>query len=157
MEGIYLIDNLILVQLSLGYIFGVMTLWGNRTRFYKKRDAAGAPHFGGWGTHVRLILCLAASCYSLWFWTIAVVNPEPSCYLRSECGGLRLGLFGSSAAGGSIRYGNAAFSAGCCAYYGCMALIAIVSFVRHAVRKFAGQHEPVCPRPNSYLPQDTKA
>ena len=93
MQRVYLIDNLILVQLSLGYIFGVMTLWGNRSRFYKKRNSERAPHFGGWGTHSRLLLCLCASCYSVWFWSVAVMDPEPNCFLRERCGGLRLGLF----------------------------------------------------------------
>ena len=141
MDKIYMIDNLILVQLSLGYIFGVMTLWGNRTRFYKKKNLEGAPHFGGWGTHSRLLLCLAASTYSLWFWATAVNHPEPACFLREACGNLQLGLFGSRGIHGSIRYGNAAFSAGCVAYYGAMTLIAIVTFIRHVFRRLTGRVE----------------
>ena len=142
MNDIYLVDNLILVQLSLGYIFGVMTLWGNRTRFYKKRNLEGAPHFGGWGTHCRLALCLTAASYSFWFWTCAVMDPTPDCFLREECGGLVLGLFTSSSVQGNIRIGNAAFSGACLLYYGAMTIIAMASFVRFLTRRYL-RHEKV--------------
>ena len=58
--SIFLVDSLILVQLGFGFVFGVMSLWGYRTRYYKSRypgaaaDDKGKYHFGGWGTHCRL-------------------------------------------------------------------------------------------------------
>ena len=127
LETIWIIDSIILLQLSFGFVLGVMTIWGRRTKYYKQ------GHFGGWGTHCRLCLCLAVCAYSLWFWTKAIKDPDPDCFLREQCGGLRTFFFADLSAMGGIRIFYAIVSGIGCFYFGTMAIVAAISFVRHAV------------------------
>lgn len=91
-DRIPIIDALIMQQLGSGFVLSVMSLWSYRTRYYRKRRRGGNGHFGGWGTHCRLILCAAISLYSSWFWIHGIswlLRQHPD--LRRPCGGLRHG------------------------------------------------------------------
>ena len=56
------------MHLSGGTIFGILSLWGYRTRHYLDNGPQGIRLFGGFGTHGRLIVSLAVSCFGLWVW-----------------------------------------------------------------------------------------
>lgn len=62
------LDVVILLQLGLGFIVTVMTIWGYRTCVYWKENGAALRIFGVVGTHVRLVILAAISGFSLWFW-----------------------------------------------------------------------------------------
>jgi len=68
------LDGLILMHLSGGTIFSVLSVWGYRTCHYQEEGPKGIRHFGGFGTHLRLLLSLAVSCYGLWFWLTGITN-----------------------------------------------------------------------------------
>lgn len=144
---ILLIDSLILLQLALGCVFGVMSLWGYRTRYYKqKRSKDGFAHFGSWGTHCRLVLCTAISFYALWFWTWSVSHPDPTCFQRKECGGLRIWLFASVRMQGGARWVHATVAAGCCVYYGVACIVATITWVRYMILRASGDKSEWIPQ-----------
>lgn len=66
------IDAFILLMLCAGTIWSVLSLWGYRTCVYRKEGADGIRRFGGFGTHLRLMLGAAIAGYSIWFWTIGI-------------------------------------------------------------------------------------
>jgi len=68
------IDGLILMHLSGGFIFGIFSPWGYRTRRYVDNGPKAIRFFGGFGTHARLIVSLAVSVYDLWYWMFAVIG-----------------------------------------------------------------------------------
>ena len=118
---IFIIDSLILIQLAMGTVFGVTSIWGFRTRYYKQRHPEsedGMMHFGGWGTHCRLLLCTIISIYALWFWTYSVAHPQPTCFLREDCDGLRTFLFTSLPLYGWTRYTHMVMAIGAVVYFG---------------------------------------
>lgn len=143
--SIFLVDSLILIQLGFGFVFGVMSLWGYRTRYYKWRDPSAAVgekdkyHFGGWGTHCRLALCTLISCYALWFWVYSVANPNPNCFLRERCDGLRTFLFTSVSIMGWTRWIHALASAICVIYYGVAFIVAVATFARYLINGLMGR------------------
>ncbi|KAK3676108.1 hypothetical protein LTR78_003858 [Recurvomyces mirabilis] len=127
-KKIWVIDSNILLQLSFGFVFSVMTIWGRRTAFYKQ------GHFGGWGTHFRLLLCAAVSGYSLWFWIDGVVDPTPNCFLRESRDGLRWFMFANVKMSDSwVRTIAIVVSALASVYFGTMLLVAMVTFARSIV------------------------
>lgn len=72
------VDALILTHLGAGTIFSVISIWGYRTRYYTLEGPAKAiSHFGGFGTHMRLLLCVAFAAFSLYFWTEGMHGPNP--------------------------------------------------------------------------------
>lgn len=66
------IDAFILLQLCAGTIWSVLSIWGYRTCVYRKEGADGIKRFGGFGTHLRIMLGAAVAGYSIWFWTVGV-------------------------------------------------------------------------------------
>lgn len=70
-----LMDGLIMVMLCAGTVWSVLSLWGYRTCVYRRVENGEHPHdgikrFGGFGTHLRLLLGGATCCYALWFWSV---------------------------------------------------------------------------------------
>jgi hypothetical protein len=66
------VDGLILMHLSGGFLFGIFSLWGCRTRRYMDDGPKAIRFFGGFGTHSRLIVSLAVSIYGQWYWAYGV-------------------------------------------------------------------------------------
>ncbi|KIY03897.1 uncharacterized protein Z520_00589 [Fonsecaea multimorphosa CBS 102226] len=123
--NIRIIDALILLLLSFGYLLSVMTIWGYRTK------PANRHHFGGWGTHFRLVLVNAISAYGIWFWGVGMTYKLPKCNTREQCGGLKLWILVQvPIAGAGIRNLFLAFSCICGAYYFAMFLAAVLAFVK---------------------------
>lgn len=63
------IDAFIMLQLCAGTVWSVLSIWGYRTCVYRKEGFDAIRRFGGFGTHLRLLLAAAVSWYSIWFWT----------------------------------------------------------------------------------------
>jgi hypothetical protein len=115
------IDGLILMHLSGGTIFGVLSVWGYRTVRYSEEGPKAIRHFGGFGTHARLVVSLGVSVYGLWFWTWGVMGglDPPG---TGECAKLSTFFFGKWSATGGIRYFYIVICYGCILYFGTMLL-----------------------------------
>ena len=140
-KGLTQVDGLVLMHLCGGTVFGVLSLWGYRTRLYKIHGPRAVRMFGGFGTHLRLAVSLAVSVFGFWFWVYGVNNyltelggpndesdpPNPV-----ECGTVYTFFFAKVRANGPIRFYYAAVSATCIAWFGVMFLVSslagIVSF-----------------------------
>ena len=137
---INIVDALVLLQLSFGFVFSVMSLWGYRTMYYRKEGPGGVRHFGGWGTHCRLGLCVAISAYSVWFWTRGLAGGLPhACNMREECGGLKTFLFGELSVFGDVRTFYAVAGVVLCVYYGAMVVAAAAAALHHLHRWVQGK------------------
>lgn len=85
------VDAFIMLQLCAGTIWSVLSIWGYRTCVYRKEGLDAIRRFGGFGTHLRLLLAAGVSWYSIWFWTTGLKGypqglyefgkqpPDPSC------------------------------------------------------------------------------
>lgn len=137
-QQLRIIDALVLLQLCYGFLFGVMSLWGYRTMYYHRMGAAGRNRFGGFGTHLRLLLMTAISAYAVWFWFEGLNGGLIECNKREACGGLETFFFSRVKLYGWIRTFYKISAVGCVMYYGLMTAIAIVwlairclKFIRH--------------------------
>lgn len=128
---IRVIDALILLQLCFGYLLSVMSLWGYRTRVYADDKPRNRQHFGGWGTHFRLLLMCAICAYGIWFWSWGMPLYLPRCNLRQQCGGLKIWiLVACEVANPGIQLLFLAFSSICEAFYFSMILIAAAATLK---------------------------
>lgn len=121
-----IIDALVLLQLCYGFLFGVMSLWGYRTMYYHRMGAAGRSRFGGFGTHLRLLLMTAISAYAVWFWFEGLDDGLIECNKREACGGLKTFFFARVKLYGWIRTFYQISAVGCVLYYGVMTAVAII-------------------------------
>lgn len=125
------VDGLILMHLCGGTVFGTLSLWGYRTRLYKDNGPAAVRLFGGYGTHIRMLICLAVSTYGVWFWGWGATGkldsmtelpglkpPNPS-----ECSETYTFFFAKLPITGGIRYYYLVVSACCTAWFGAMMLM----------------------------------
>jgi hypothetical protein len=121
------------MHLSGGTIFGISSLWGYRTIQYRREGPSAIKHWGGFGTHARLLLALAVSSYGLWFWMFGVegglsdmgVNDPPSDDVEPNdprCAELRTFMFAKVRAKGGIRIFYIIVCICCIIFYGMMAL-----------------------------------
>ncbi|EXJ76765.1 uncharacterized protein A1O5_01273 [Cladophialophora psammophila CBS 110553] len=123
--NIRVIDALILLLLSFGYLLSVMSLWGYRTLPENRK------HFGGWGTHFRLMLMNAICAYGIWFWSVGMTDKLPKCNTREQCGGLKLWILVEvPVAGTGIRNLFLAFSCIVGAFYFTMLLAACLALIK---------------------------
>ncbi|KAM7213337.1 hypothetical protein V8F06_011285 [Rhypophila decipiens] len=141
-KGLTQVDGLVLMHLCGGTVFGVLSLWGYRTRLYRIHGPKAVRMFGGFGTHIRLAVSLAVSIFGFWFWLYGVNNyltelggpnddqsdpPNPP-----ECGTLYTFFFAKIRADGPIRYYYTVVCAMCILYFGIMFLVSslagVVSF-----------------------------
>jgi hypothetical protein len=116
------IDGLVLMHLSGGTIFGVLSIWGYRTVQYSEEGPKAIRHFGGYGTHVRLIVSLAISVFGLWFWMWGIVGGLEPIDDTPECGTVYTFFFGKLRADGGMRYFYIVICIGCIVYFGIMLL-----------------------------------
>jgi hypothetical protein len=129
------IDGLILMHLCSGTIFGILSLWGYRTRLYTQNGRGAIESFGAWGTHIRMVTALCVSCYGIWFWIHGVtgnlnalgpgdgIEPPNS----EECSTLYTFFFAKVKAAGGIRYYYIVMSTGSAVYFGAMLLTSSLS------------------------------
>jgi hypothetical protein len=129
------IDGLILMHLSGGTIFGVLSIWGYRTVQYTEEGPRAIRHFGGFGTHARLIVSLAVSVFGLWFWMFGVtggldpMGPNDGMQPPNspECGTLYTFMFGKVRADGGIRIFYIIVCICCIIYFGVMLLVSTLA------------------------------
>ncbi|ETI28424.1 hypothetical protein G647_00873 [Cladophialophora carrionii CBS 160.54] len=137
--SIRVVDVLLIHQLCTGFLFSVMSLWGYRTMYYKTEGPGGRRHFGGFGTHFRLVLMSAITAYGVWFW-IRGVDTLATCDSRKDCGGLETFFFVPLKVNFKVtRSINLVTAVGAAVYYGAMAITAIVAGMVATVRKLRGK------------------
>ncbi|OCT53965.1 hypothetical protein CLCR_09767 [Cladophialophora carrionii] len=137
--SIRVVDVLLIHQLCTGFLFSVMSLWGYRTMYYKTEGPGGRRHFGGFGTHFRLVLMSAITAYGVWFW-IRGVDTLAMCDSRKDCGGLETFFFVPMKVNSKVTRGiNLVMAVGAAVYYGAMAITAIVAGMVATVRKLGGK------------------
>lgn len=71
-DDMTLMDGLIMLLLCAGTMWSVLSLWGYRTCVYRKEGLDGMRRFGGFGTHLRLLLGAGVSWYAIWYWLVGV-------------------------------------------------------------------------------------
>jgi hypothetical protein len=135
------IDGLILMQLCAGYLFGIFSLWGYRTRHYSKEGPEAVRHYGRVGTHFRLGLATAISVYGIWFWAygirydlghgLAIVTDDKGDPRPPECYPVYVFFFGKLNVLGGIRIFYIITSISTALYYGTMLLAAVAERIRH--------------------------
>ena len=134
------IDGLILMQLSSGYLFGCLSLWGYRTLCYHKEGPTAINNFGKVGTHCRLLCATSISAYGVWFWIegvqhgLAVAMDEYGCQRSKECYPLTTWFFGDFNLTGGIRNVYIMMSIGSTTYFGLMLLAAAAERFGHAAK-----------------------
>ena len=143
------LDGLVLMHLCGGTVFGVVSLWGYRTRLYRNYGPKAVRMFGGFGTHIRMTISFAVSAFGFWFWIYGVNN-----YLKPlgpddgndppndpRCTPLYTFFFAKLEATGGIRYYYIVVCSFCMLYFAVMFLVSgmagIASFTRFKrVREF---------------------
>jgi hypothetical protein len=125
-------DGLMLMHLSGGSLFSVLTIWGYRTCLYRNEGPKAVSRFGGFGTHMRLLLSLAVSIVGLWFWYAGIMRklPEPTnldTSFNPVCDDLHTFFFTELNARGGIRIYYIFICVGCTVYFGIMALASIIT------------------------------
>ncbi|EXJ95376.1 hypothetical protein A1O1_00497 [Capronia coronata CBS 617.96] len=117
-----------------------MSLWGYRTMYYRTEGPGGRRHFGGFGTHFRLVLMGMITAYGVWFWIEGVEDGLSDCDRRRNCGGLQsffvVPVKVDSWANRSIQL---VVSVGAATYYGIMNLAALAGGTAYIVRRIAGK------------------
>lgn len=137
---IRVVDVLVIHQLCLGFLFSIMSLWGYRTMYYKTEGPGGRRHFGGFGTHFRLVLMGMISSYGVWFWVEGVEDGLSPCDRRLNCGGLDTFFFVPVKVGSWTTRGiQLAIAIGAAAYYGIMALAALAAGTTYFARRVRGK------------------
>jgi hypothetical protein len=134
------IDGLILMHLSGGFIFGIFSLWGYRTRRYVDDGPKAIRFFGGFGTHSRLIVSLAISVYGLWYWLYAVTGSLVAMGSPEEVGPLQINppnspdcqtlytfMFAKVRADGGVRIFYIIVCICCIIYFGVMLLASSIA------------------------------
>ncbi|KAK0744250.1 hypothetical protein B0T18DRAFT_200477 [Schizothecium vesticola] len=135
------IDGLTLMHLCGGTVFGVLSVWGYRTRLYFDEGPKAVRKFGGFGTHVRLAASLCLSVFGLWFWLYGVTQdglkvlgpddgvepPNPA-----ECSILYTFFFAKVRADGGIRFYYAVVCAMCTLYFGIMFIVSLIAGIASA-------------------------
>jgi hypothetical protein len=117
------LDCVILMHLSGGTVFSVLSLWGYRTCHYLGEGPKGIRHFGGFGTHLRLLLSLAVAIYGLWFWIIGIQPDTTEVNVDTgPCKTVYTFMFAKVRADGGVRIFYIIICVGCVVYFGVMLL-----------------------------------
>ncbi|KAK3376828.1 hypothetical protein B0T24DRAFT_230306 [Lasiosphaeria ovina] len=125
------LDGLILMHLCGGTVFGVLSLWGYRTRLYLNQGPRAVRAFGGFGTHIRLVLSLGVSIFGLWFWlygvngTLSSLGPDDGSEPPNspECEVLYTFFFAKVRAAGGIRIYYIVVCVSCTVWFSIMFLV----------------------------------
>ncbi|EXJ89136.1 hypothetical protein A1O3_02200 [Capronia epimyces CBS 606.96] len=139
-NGIRVVDVLVIHQLCIGFLFSVMSLWGYRTMYYRTEGPGGRRHFGGFGTHFRLVLMGMITSYGVWFWVEGVEDGLSDCDRRRNCGGLQtFFIVPMRVDSWSTRGVQLTINIAAAAYYGIMTLAAIAGGIAFLVRFIQGK------------------
>jgi hypothetical protein len=140
-EKLAYIDGLVLMQLCAGYLFGILSLWGYRTRHYTKEGPKAVRHYGRIGTHCRLGLATAIGIYGIWFWGygirydlgrgLAIVTDDKGDPRPRECYPVYVFFFAKLDVLGGIRIFYIITTISTTLFYGTMLLAAVAERIRH--------------------------
>jgi hypothetical protein len=130
---LFQIDGLIIMQLSSGFLFSSLSLWGYRTSQYQKDGPTAIQKFGKFGTHCRLALAVAISVYGTWFWWEGLEDGLLSAD-DPRCRKIYTWFFAEWPVRGGIDIFYIIISFSCTVYYGLMALAAVVALVAKLIR-----------------------
>jgi hypothetical protein len=118
------LDGLILMHLAGGAVFSVMSLWGYRTCYYVDQGPRGIANFGGFGTHLRLLLCMTVSGYGLWYWYFGVTGSLLSG--TGACEQQYTFFFAKLRVDGGIRIWYIFICIACTIYFGVMTAVSFI-------------------------------
>lgn len=120
-------DGLLLMHMGGGTVFSVLSIWGYRTCQYDvKGPVGGMRQFGGYGTHLRLLLCTAFSSFGMFFWVYGLSGALPQ-NDDERCRDLSTFMFAKVRAKGPIRGFYIFISIACMVYFGSMLLVSLVA------------------------------
>lgn len=128
------LDGLLLMHLSGGTIFSILSIWGYRTCQYNVDGPSGICHFGGFGTHLRLLLSTAISAYGLWYWLYGLTGGLPT--LEGECAEVYTFMFAKVRATGGIRIFYIFICISCLVYFGIMLLASTIAACARITKLF---------------------
>jgi hypothetical protein len=125
---LYQVDGLMVMQLSSGFLFTSLSIWGYRTAHYDKHGTGYIKNFGGFGTHVRLALTMAISIYGAWFWSEGVqdglqIAEDP------QCRDIKTWFFHGFRISGGIHILYVVMTVGCSIYFGVMCLASALALI----------------------------
>lgn len=63
-----LMDGLVQIWLCAGTVGSVLSIWGYRTAIYRAEGMNAISKFGGFGTHLRIVLTAATAMFCIWYW-----------------------------------------------------------------------------------------
>ncbi|KAH7303964.1 hypothetical protein B0I35DRAFT_517099 [Stachybotrys elegans] len=142
------VDALVLMHLCGGATFGILSIWGYRTRLYIDNGPKAIGLFGSWGTHFRVFISLAISIYGLWFWVWGITGGlrslgpndgmEGTTPNAPECGVVYTFFFARLHAAGGIRYFYIFVCSGCLLYFAAMFFTSLLTAWFH-IDVFAGK------------------
>lgn len=118
------VDGLMLMHLSLGTAFSSNSVWGYRTCVYKNESDAGIRNFGGFGTHLRLLLSMSVSVYGFWFWLDGIQGSLLTG--APPCDKVYTFFFGKLRDNSSLRIAYLVLFMVCIMFYGIMVLASIL-------------------------------
>jgi hypothetical protein len=120
------IDGLVIMQLSSGFLFSSLSIWGYRTSQYQKDGPTAIQQFGKFGTHCRLTLAVAISMYGTWFWWEGL---EDGLAIAEDprCRKIYTWFFAELPVRGGIDIFYIITSFSCSIYYGIMFLVAVIA------------------------------
>lgn len=124
-------DGLILMHLCGGSVFSVISIWGYRTCVYREDGPRAIRNFGGFGTHLRVFLCMAVSVVGIWYWYLGIMGSVPSVTdldstNNPECNDLHTFFFAKLDARGGIRIYYIFICIACTVYFGIMTAVSII-------------------------------
>ena len=130
------VDGLVLMHLCGGTVFGVLSIWGYRTRLYNDHGPRAVRMFGGFGTHLRLAVSLGVSVYGMWFWLHGVNNSlvalgseldEAEPKNPEECLVTYTFFFAKVRADSGIRFYYTVVCACCALWFGIMFIVSTIA------------------------------
>lgn len=122
------LDCVVLMHLSGGTIFSVLSLWGYRTCHYNEEGPKAIRHFGGFGTHLRLLLSLGVACFGLWFWLTGMTSDATDVNVDTgPCATVYTFMFAKVRADGGVRIFYIIVCIGCIIYFGIMLLVSSIA------------------------------
>lgn len=131
------VDGLVLMHLCGGATFGVLSIWGYRTRLYKDKGPKAVGFFGSYGTHIRVAISFAISAYGLWYWSYGVIGGldplGPGDGMKSgknteACANVYTFFFAKIRADQGIRFYYIIVCAACSLYFGGMLIASTLAF-----------------------------
>lgn len=116
----YALDALVLLELSFGYFFSVLSIFGYRTRLVEHGNKISTV-----GTYFRLLITTGVSGYAVWFWFKGYASLLQSPRRLPT----KMFFFANLDIKGGVKYFWRGAAIVCVMYYGLLAIAALISFL----------------------------